>query len=284
MTPPATPSLEHLFDWLARRLSREDLALPMLPGIAMQALELVNDPDADAAALANVIQSDQALTSHVLRVANSAAFTGYRNTTSLRQAITRLGLRTITDIVIAASLGPKLYAAPGQADWASHLWRFTLATGCWAKEIARLAHADGEEIFLCGLLHAVGKPIVLRELGALPPAERDALDDDTVDRLLDAFHRQVGARLAREWHLPEAVELTITWLEEPEDAPASQGDIRMVRCARELATWQMSDSPPPASQLATHPDFSVLGLGKVHAEALLERWMSVDAQLQALNL
>ena len=64
-----------LATYLEQLVDGKKIEVPMLPEVASRVLALSNDPDSDAAQLANLIQGDQALAGHVMRIANSAAYT-----------------------------------------------------------------------------------------------------------------------------------------------------------------------------------------------------------------
>src|ERR1035438_4030198 len=69
--------------------------LPPLPQVASQVLRVSADPDASAEDLRKVIAMDQALTSQILKISNSAMFGMVREVTTLTQAIMTLGFSTI---------------------------------------------------------------------------------------------------------------------------------------------------------------------------------------------
>ena len=64
---------DYISQQLEQRIETRSLTLPMLPQVTTQVVALVNNIDSDALALAKLIQSDQALAGHVMRIANSAA-------------------------------------------------------------------------------------------------------------------------------------------------------------------------------------------------------------------
>ena len=99
LSPEAQSIASHLDS-----LTENQIEVPMLPDVANQVLVLSNDPDSDAAQLAKLIQSDQSLAGHVMRIANSAAYTPNASMVSLQQAVARLGMNLITEIALAASL------------------------------------------------------------------------------------------------------------------------------------------------------------------------------------
>ena len=113
---------------LEQRIESKSLTLPMLPQVTTQVLALVNNIDSDALELAKLIQSDQALAGHVMRIANSAAYSPNSDITSLQQAIARLGMQNIAEIALAATMGPSMFSAEGFEDMVKRLWQSSLAT------------------------------------------------------------------------------------------------------------------------------------------------------------
>ena len=127
--------IETISQQLEQRIGNKSLVLPMLPQVITQVLSLVNDVDSDASALAKLIQSDQALAGHVMRIANSAAYSPNAKMTSLQQAIARLGMQNIAEIAMAATMGPKMFQAEGFESLIKEIWESSLATAVWAREI-----------------------------------------------------------------------------------------------------------------------------------------------------
>ena len=118
---------------LASQIELEQIDVPMLPEVANKALRLTQDPDSTAAAMANLIQSDQSLAAHVMRIANSVAYTPLANLVSLQQAVARLGMGVMSEIALSASVGAKLFNTPGYEAYIAKQWQHALATGLWAK-------------------------------------------------------------------------------------------------------------------------------------------------------
>jgi len=196
---------------VADRLGTGTIALPLLPQVASQVLALTSQPKVDALQLSNLIHRDPALAGQVLRIANSPAYLPSMPIVSLQQAVARLGMETVTEIVLAASLQSGTFKVPGYEGALKRLWRHGLASGLFAKEIARLLRSNVESAFLCGLLHAVGKPALLQ---VIADAQRDLVretvtrthvPDDVLRELLAEFHTGVGLRIATSWALPQAV-------------------------------------------------------------------------------
>src|SRR5664279_4892583 len=99
--------------------------LPPLPQVASQVLRVSADPDADAEDLRKVISMDQALTSQILKISNSAMFGMMREVRTLTQAIMTLGFSTIKSVVIASS-AKNLYSRGNAGLQERLLWEHAL--------------------------------------------------------------------------------------------------------------------------------------------------------------
>ena len=130
---------------LNTRLAAKSFELPLLPEVATRVIELCNLPDTDAAELAELLHRDQAFASHILRVANSPVMASAVPIVSLQQAVSRMGMGTISEIAISISVNGKVFNVPGQMDLVRKLWRHSLATGCLAKEIARARRSNAPQ-------------------------------------------------------------------------------------------------------------------------------------------
>lgn len=204
---------------LRSQLLAGEIELPLLPNVAAEVLASSVDDRQDAARLAALIQQDQSLASHVLRVVNSPLFRGAVDIVSLQQAVARLGMQRIREIAVSASLKGVLLCHGPYQDRADHAWRIALATGLWAKEIARATRRNVEVAYLCGLLHDVGTPVILHRLGELMPD----LGAQRVDQALAELAGLAGERLAREWTLPAPVVAALMHPGDPA-AAGSHGD------------------------------------------------------------
>ncbi len=180
------------------------LDLPLLPEAVQRVMVAADDPDVEPRALAELIERDVALTGHVLRVANTAGYSMAMRVTSLAQAVSRLGMKTIAEIALIVSCQARVFRAtsPAVNREVRDAFAHSFATAQLAREIARTLRASVEEAFLGGLLHDVGRPI-LTELLAQMGAEAEEREV-----VVDALHSEVGAAVVDKWRLnPRVVEL-----------------------------------------------------------------------------
>lgn len=206
---------------------------PDLPGGAVRAIGLLQNPEADVKAIARHLEQDVALTANLLRLANSAAHGAARRIGSVREALGRLGQGRVFQYVVALAVGPtasrpvKGYDLPAGA-----LWEHSLSVALGAEELARELEIEvPEELFAAGLLHDVGKIVLgnfadvdvpaLVTLSAaenLPFAEAER-------RLLEIDHPEVGARLLEHWGLPDSIVEACRWHHEPDRSPSLVTDL-----------------------------------------------------------
>ena len=130
----ATSDLSRVF---ARQIADRKIELPPMPGTASEVMALCQSESTDAAKLSAVIHRDQTIASNVLRVANSAAYAGQVPCSSLQQAVSRLGMQLITEIAMAVSVRGRMFANKTCAELLGTLWKHSILTGFFTKEIAR---------------------------------------------------------------------------------------------------------------------------------------------------
>lgn len=188
-----------------RRLGAGDLELPMLPQVASEILAEGDGESTDLRHLSDLLHRDQVLAAHVLRIANSAAYAGDTRIQSIQQALIRIGVQQMRQIVVSIALQGKVFADRRQADLVAELWRHSTVTGLYAKEVARALRSNVESAFVCGLLHDVGKPVVLGLVLDVCAAAGQLPTREVCVGALDTFHNRVGRILAERWDLPQPV-------------------------------------------------------------------------------
>ena len=254
---------------IEERLTR-DLQLPILPDTAMQVTELANDESADAAQLAELLQRDQSLAGHVLRIANSAAYGAVEPIVSLQHAISRLGLAAIAEIVVAVALKGRVFNVPGYRVKIRSMWMHSAAAAVFAKEIARLLRNNVDSAFMCGLLHDVGKPLVMQILiDAARERTRTPVPAGIVEAAMDEFHERVGAMMAERWSLPSWMGDAIANHHHYANA-TEHPDATMVTCLADvLANWALDETASIEDFPRDHPVLKDLNVYAEDLEQLL---------------
>jgi putative nucleotidyltransferase with HDIG domain len=196
--------------------------LPTLSQVTARLAALLRDPRAGAADFERVIRADPALTTNLLRLANSAHFGLRSRVETVRSAVALLGQKRVYEIAAAAALAPIIPSRlPGYEVDAGAFWLHCVAVGVLAERLAgEMAVAPPDLTFTAGLLHDVGKlavaafvagasdEILARVRGGAPfaCAERAVLGLD---------HGEVAAAVAEAWALPRAIATVARWHHAP---------------------------------------------------------------------
>ncbi len=282
-TQRAESALEAFCREISDLIDRRALKLPVLPDIPTRVLAMTTNPEMNISELSNLIHRDQALATHVLRVSNSAAYAGAHQITSLTQAIARLGARLVGDIAFSISLQSEVFKIEGFEDVVSRLWRHALAAGLFGKEIARIRRKNVEGQYLCGLLHAVGKPVILQAAIELQPALEHTLDEKIAERLMEDFHNSVGSMLTFSWGLPDQVSKACMYYLTYQDAPTYRQEITATYLSHRLAALLDPEEALSVEELIEDPAFHKLNLYPDDVEKLLHTRNHVSELLTTLT-
>lgn len=269
---------------IADRIASGTVELPMLPQVASEVLAQGGSEATDVRRLADLLHRDQALAGHVLRVANSAAFVGDVRIQSIQQALIRIGLVQMREIVVGVALHGKIFRGDGQKDLLASLWRHSTVAGLFAKEVARHLRMNVESAFVCGLLHDVGKPVVLGILLDVCKETGETVAPETCVATLDAFHTQVGRLLAERWELPEPVLESIARHHEIETAAQLGKAVQITAVADLLAYVATKPEDAHAAERASldgHPLFAALNLYPDDVDALFAKRAAILEQAEA---
>jgi putative nucleotidyltransferase with HDIG domain len=249
--------------------------LPPLPQVATQLLRISADPDASAEDLRKVIATDQALTSQILKIANSAMFGMMREVNTLTQAIMTLGFSTIKSVVIASS-AKNLYHRGTVGLQERLIWEHALVTAISSRAFAKAVRFPRiEEAFIGGLLHDIGKSV----LGVKFPERYGALlrtvyneQGDCLALELDTFgfdHAMVGEALVQQWNLAPSLQQAVRWHHDPIHAAEDHRSLAaIVALANHMALEQKAGIGDPGHlEGASLQAMEILKLGPEALEA-----------------
>ena len=196
-------------DIIKEYLSNEEIQLPVFDQSALCIQQEMAKQDPEIAMIEKWIENDPFLTSQVLRVANSAFYKGLSKVTTVRNAIIRLGASEISNIVMLITQRKNFYSKdPFSRDILDKLWHHS--TGCaigaqWLSKQCRF-QACSHEIFTAGLLHDIGKLLIVKVIEDIQRAEKIDIKPSAplLNEIMDSFHTEHGHLLLKSWNLPEA--------------------------------------------------------------------------------
>ncbi|MGD0383534.1 MAG: HDOD domain-containing protein [Thermoguttaceae bacterium] len=203
MTKTSVPKLE-----LNKTLSIAQL--PGLPQSAIRLLELSQDPTNGPAEFAVPIEVDPGLTGQVLRFVNSSYFGFAREISSIKMAITLVGIRTIKNFALWSAVF-SLMSNPkcGPFDLKS-LWQDSLRRALFARALAKmLGMKEAEDTFAAALLQDMAIPILAKEspqlyVKLLESRKQGQIRLSSLENQIFGWnHAQAGGMMARHWNLPD---------------------------------------------------------------------------------
>lgn len=186
--------------------------LPVLPKITIRLLEALDSPDSSAKEIAEIIEADPSLTARLLKLANSS-FYGHRGMVStVRNAAAVLGSKTIRSLALAVWTNTLRSRTRNAEEMAlmTPLLAHGQATGVVARMLAeRISRDLGEEAFMAGLLHDIGRVALVAQMGKkyltgiIDSALREGVPlHEKESEILGFDHRALGSALMTSWALP----------------------------------------------------------------------------------
>jgi HD-like signal output (HDOD) protein len=130
----------------------------------------------------------------------------------------------------------------------------------FSQEIARVTRRNVEDAFMCGLLHDVGRPVILQALVAILAEQKLRISPSAVLLATGELHAQVGGTLAESWGLPEAVEMSIRHHHASSPPDAHINSVRITALADELSRFAFEPARMPEAELRKHPALAPLEL------------------------
>jgi putative nucleotidyltransferase with HDIG domain len=184
--------------------------LSSLTVVANNIIQMTRNPKTSALEVADAISQDPALTSRILRIANSAIYGFPQKITTVHHCIVILGFANIRNIIITASVFDKFPSKSHNTQFDREgFWEHSLACAITSKMLAkRLGMKNGDEAFIWGLLHDIGK-IVLDTYFNVEfnnvielTKEKDLHIREAEEQVFGFDHALVGGIVAEKWNLP----------------------------------------------------------------------------------
>ncbi|MCH2204284.1 MAG: HDOD domain-containing protein [Lentisphaerales bacterium] len=262
---------ENIIGQLREELTSGSIELPMLPEVAQKVIAMTSNEDCDASQLSNLIHRDQSLAGNILKITNSATYAGNIKIVSLQQAIARLGINRLREIALAVSVQNSLFNVPGQEKAVHYLWKHSLASSAYAKEIARSRRRNVESAYLCGLLHTIGKPIVLKSLHQICRKEKVEFTLEETLQILEEEHKAMSLRMAKEWDLPEQVIQTVEFFDHFQDCDNFEDEVYTVVLAHLCADDLTDVNALSEEELSEHDIIDLLNMYLEDLEEVLNK-------------
>ncbi|HQK99930.1 MAG TPA: HDOD domain-containing protein [Smithellaceae bacterium] len=177
--------------------------LPTVPAVLKKLSAVIEKPKITVVEISSFISSDPALTSKVLKMVNSAIYGFPGRIASVSHATMLLGLNVIKGLLLGVSVFELMQKTM------NGLYEHSLACAIASRVIAQKKELkEPEEVSVAGLLHDIGKVILLLEFSepyesAMNEAREKNLPIFEAEKnRFDATHADVGGWLAEKWRFP----------------------------------------------------------------------------------
>ncbi len=191
--------------------------LPTLPDVIGKVLDLVGDQSSSAKELGKLISYDQAISSRLLKVANSAYYGSMREIAKVQHAIVLLGFKEVKSLVLGIAVFDTMKGTGSETSFKKDdFWMHSMGSALAGQIICRKAGgADPETAFTASLLHDIGKLVldVFFTQEYIKVLERVEVNGTSIleaeEEVMGFSHADVGGWLCDRWKFPPVLSSSI---------------------------------------------------------------------------
>ena len=272
--------------FVVEKFRTSELTLPALPEATQQLNRLLANPDHDILQVIEIVRREPAMTARVMHVASSPYYAASgRAPRTLQEAVVRLGARELSRQLLAHS-NKRLFAFKCKRREAQlrDVWHHALATALVTEELARdLEGTNPASFFLHGLLHDIGRALLLQIFDELEAEQPERFSGDEVERTMDAVHGQFGSAVLQRWRFDEAFVEVALFHHQPQKSFGHMRAVSAVALADAIvcqAGFGDEHAGYAGVPLDAHPSALFLNLPPERLKALSE---GVKRQMEAMS-
>jgi HD-like signal output (HDOD) protein len=201
--------IQSFMEIVSESLASEKTVLLHFDRNSMNIQQEIARSDPDVNHIEKLIASDQALTGQVLRTANSGFYIGLSKVSTIHDAIVRLGIKEVADLVTLVTHRESFRAKdPAMRKIMEKLWRHSVGCAVASRWLAKRCgfRELSSEAFIAGLLHDVGKLFLLTVIESIKKMKKTDLDPSAqlLEEVMNTMHMEQGYLLMKNWNLPES--------------------------------------------------------------------------------
>ncbi len=231
----------------AAQLAKKASRLFTLPDIYLRLQKLLNNENVTVDQIAELIAMDTGLSARLLKIANSSFYNFPAQIGTISRAITLIGHKELTNLVLATSVVSSFKGIPPDVIDMDSFWRHNVDTGLVARHLGKATNLkDTEGLFVIGMLHNVGKLVVLNkkpeEAAAILLEESDLLPWQREQEVLGFTFAECGAELLKIWSLPDSVIDAVEHQHDPQSATVDPVITSILHIATLAASWMEQET------------------------------------------
>jgi putative nucleotidyltransferase with HDIG domain len=227
-------SIRDIFAKVIHNFTTGKLTPPVMPQVVREVQTVIKRANSTANDVAAVIEKDPVISLRLISVANSPVYRGIQEIRNVREAIPRMGLKETLNVIIAIA-NKSLYETDRVQFriLMDKLWVHSLASAYSAKLIAeQLKLPDTEKFFLMGLVHDIGKSLLLKAFTGISQTKNINLD--IIEANIQHGHLSIGGVLLRRWGFDDIFIKVVTMHEGYELSRETEKEILVVHLANML--------------------------------------------------
>ena len=226
--------IREIFAKIIQDFSAGKIVPPVMPHVVRDVQSVIKRTDSTAEDVAAVIERDPVISLRLLSVSNSPVYRGIQEIRNIKEAIPRMGLKETLNLIIA--IANKSMYETDQVQFRTlmdKLWVHSLACAYGSKLIAEhLKLDDSEKFFLMGLVHDIGKSLLLKAFTEIPLALK--INFDLIQANIQQGHLSIGGVLLRRWKFEDIFIKVVTMHEDPVFSPETEKEILVIHLANML--------------------------------------------------
>ena len=211
------------------RIVTNVLKVAALPAVALKFSEAIKNPLTSNQELASIVAEDSALAAKVLMIANSALFNFPSKIDTISKAITIIGHKQLSEIILSCSVVAMFKDIPQDVIDMDQFWRHSISVATTSRILAASRREQNiEKFFTAGLLHDIGKLVMFVEIPDYMNqvietcSKQKKLMHKTEQEIMGFDHAKLGAKLLKKWKLPDEIVSAVYYHHAPS---ISTGDV-----------------------------------------------------------
>ncbi len=275
---------------MGERIDLSGIVLPSLPEVVTELVAMIGQEYVHGAQLSRVVSRDPALAGATLKLANSSFFGLAGRVASMQDAVTLIGVNGVRNMLLILGMRNTLRPAAGSFDTHA-FWLHALETAAASRALVREHPSMGDEAFLAGLIHDLGKlliacarPELLERIQS--HAWREGCSYAEAECAIgDVNHEEAGLALAEAWRLPDHLSAVLRCHHAPDaDAPMLAHAVHVANLIAHVAQGTTGEPGPrlqPSSWQRLSPAESDIERAVLAVRSLRQRsgeWRALLAQ------